>query len=49
MEEFDLPRAGDGDKRVSKFQLNLLLVFQDYLGYGFLVKHKFWCLKVTYF
>ena len=45
MKEFVLPRAGDGDQRISKFlmcdtQLNLLLVFQDYLVYGFLVKCK---------
>ena len=45
MKEFILPRAGDGDQQISKFlmcdtQLNLPLVFQDYLVYGFLVKCK---------
>ena len=43
MKEFVLPRDGDGDLGVLKFlvcetQLNLSLVFQDYLAYGFLVK-----------
>ena len=44
MKEFDLPRARDGGQQFSKFlcdtQLNLSLVCQDYLVYGFLVKCK---------
>ena len=54
MKEFVLPRAGDDDQRISKFlmcdtQLNLLLAFQDYLVYGFLVNEKCRCLCVSYF
>ena len=45
VKEFVLPRAGVGDQRISKFlmcptQLNLSLVFQDYLLYGFSVNCK---------
>ena len=46
MKKFVLPRAGDGDQQISKFlmcdtQLNLLLVFHDYLVRGFSLKYKF--------
>ena len=49
MKEFVFPRAEDGDQRISKLlmreaQLNLSLVFQNYLVYNFLG----WC-KVLVF
>ena len=44
MKEFVLQRAGGGDQGISKFlcdtQLNLSLVFQDYLVYEFSVTSK---------
>ena len=45
MKEFVLPRAGNGNQQILEFlmcdtQLNLLLVFQDYLVYGCSVKYE---------